>query len=490
LIEAERTGMHSFSPLHVRSRREKGRARRQDGARKRRRLFHRHLLWALLLPFAACGPPGDPAPPHIILISTDALRADHLSLYGYPRQTSPSISDLARTSFTFSNAITVIAKTGPSFATMLSGRHPQEHRVQKNRQALPADLPYLPEILKEHGYRTAAFLSNYNLSHEKGYSRGFDMFRMFPLDKRKVEAINEAFAQWARADWDQPTFIWIHYIDPHGPYTPPPDYSGMFVDDELFDGSKRVTSDYDTTDVAEQEDLLRAVPIYQRLQGEDRVAYYVAQYDAEIRYVDNAVGEIISLLRKRGLFDESVFIFTSDHGESMGEHDYYFEHGAFAYQATLHIPLIIKRPGQREGRTVDTLVSTLDVVPTLLNLAGIAPDLELKGRDLSGGAEKGASPVLIENAAEYPRKLVGLSTARYKYLKDESTGEEELYDLSNDPQETTNLSEGAPELLDRFRLRLSKTLAETRERARWEQPVVPPLDEAIAARLRALGYVQ
>ena len=268
-------------------------------------------LIAMTLGLLACEPATRP---HIILVTADALRPDHLSMNGYPRETSPVIDAFARRAWNFTEAITVIPKTCPSFATLFTGLPPAEHGVRHNRTPLPDKAPLLAEILAANGYRTAAFVSNPVLHRRAGFNRGFDVYEIF-RDGEGPEEVNRVFAKWARAEWNQPTFVWIHYIDPHGPYTPPAEFSDLFAGDSLDGGEQRAPTEYARMPGFNPNKVMGAIPKYQLLEGEDRVAFYVRQYDAEIRSVDHAFGGILTLLRDQGLFDSSAILFTADHGE-------------------------------------------------------------------------------------------------------------------------------------------------------------------------------
>jgi arylsulfatase len=445
-------------------------------------MLERLRLAGLALALAACS--GGQAP-HIVLVTADALRADHLSLFGYPRDTSPTIDAFAREANVFAQAISVIPKTAPSFATAFTGRHPEEHGVRSNFAALPAELPLLSERLRAAGYRTAAFVSNPALTEAKGFARGFDVYRLLPAEDG-VAHVNRAFLAFAEAAWSQPTFVWLHYIDPHGPYEPPPELAARFLGDEQARGAFRVPRGYDTSGAGNK--VLGAVPRYQqRADGEDRVAAYVARYDAEIRHVDAAFGEVLDALRAKGLLDGAAVVFSSDHGESLGEHDLYFEHGWFAYDACLRVPLVIKAPGQRDGRRSDAPVSNLDLLPTLLGVAGLAaPDAP--GTDLLR-APAPADPILVESSDRYPEKFHGARTPRWKYLRRERDGREELYDLASDPAETRNLAAAQPDALRELADFTASRRAEIR-RAAVAPPGEPPIDPATLEQLRRLGYVE
>ena len=201
------------------------------------------MRWLGLITLTAGLLACQPTPPHIIFVSADALRPDHLSLNGYPRETSPVIDAFAQGAWNFSQAITVLPKTCPSFATMFTGLHPSELGVRHNQAAIPAEAPMLAEILAANGYRTAAFVSNPVLHQRFGFDRGFDHYQLF-VDGEGAKEVNRAFEAWAGAQWSEPTFVWIHYIDPHGPYTPPPEFRDLFEGDSLDGGEQRAPTEY------------------------------------------------------------------------------------------------------------------------------------------------------------------------------------------------------------------------------------------------------
>jgi arylsulfatase A-like enzyme len=430
--------------------------------------------------------PGPRRAPHIVFITADALRDDHLSMNGYPRVTSRNIDSFAAGAWNFTDAVTVIPKTTPSFATMFTGWHPEVHGVRSNLETVPPQAPMLAEILRSHGYRTAGFVSNPVLDARWGFGRGFDEYRMFPLQSG-MDDMRRAFEEWARLPWDRPTFVWVHFIDPHGPYTPPPEDSAVFSGDPLDQGKDTAPIRYEPIKGFDPNKILGAIPTYQVRGNENRVSFYVREYDAEIRYVDRIFGEIISLLRARGLFDSSLVIFASDHGESLGENNYYFEHGWYAYDTSLRIPLLIKEPGQSERRGVDEQVTTLDFFPTILAAAGIENQWPGPGRNLLAPLESGRS-ALVENSGRYPERYMGLRTSRLKYLRQVPSGREELYDLATDPRETQNRAPADAAGLRAARELYAKLLGELRETAREAEEGKPGAEHI--EDLRRLGYVQ
>jgi arylsulfatase A-like enzyme len=436
--------------------------------------------------------------PHILLITADALRADHLSLNGYPRTTSPALDEFAGDAINFEQAISVIPKTGPSFATLFTGQHPNRHGVRHNNPGVPDEMPMLAEHFKALGYRTVAFTSNPVLRASKGYARGFDLYRELPSD-RGVDEVNRTYLEWSKDAWSEATFVWIHYIDPHGPYDPPAELEVEFMLDDLSQSDVRVPLDKRVEVSRGGNKILGAIPKYQQRDQEDRLAAYIARYDAEIRHVDRAFGEIIDDLKSRNLYNESAIVFTSDHGESLGEHNFYFEHGWFAFDASLRVPLLIKWPGQLDGYVRSHSVSQLDLLPTLLAIAGErSPPKDAVGIDLH--REPGdRPPIAVESALNYPERFVGLRSPEFKYLIRDRDGREEFYDLSADPSETRNLAGGENgneidqpvrnrEALDEFRRRAK----EVQRAGGFQSPSPSPpeaIDEGYRRALESLGYI-
>jgi len=446
------------------------------------------LLLLILALTVACKPQAPR--PHIFLITSDTLRADHLSVDGYLRSTSPNLDAFAREALHFEDAVTVIPKTAPAFVSLLSGRYPQYHGVRSNFVAIPGELPMLPAQLQTLGYRTVAFVGNPVLREGIGFTDGFDHFET--MNGRKgdgVTAINRAFLEWSeKIGWEHPTFVWLHYMDPHGPYTPPEALLEPFINDAHANADVReLPAAPENPPSGTVNKVLGAIPGYQQLGEEHRVAVYTARYDAEIVHMDAAFGELLDHLRGKQLFDGSALLFTSDHGESLGQDDFWFEHGWFANEGSLHVPLLFKEPGRTVGEVVSQQVSLLDVAPTLLRLAGGEAAAELPGGDLLVPLTD--RPLLIENSDEYPQKFLGLRQGGWKYLRERTSGVEQLFDLTNDPTEQQELSARHPERLEQMRKQTDELLTRA-----WQGAIPPraprPDDPGEVERLRKLGYTK
>ncbi len=337
--------------------------------------MRRGLSWiavAGLVLGAACslGTWREEARPSILVVLVDALRPDHLGCYGYGRPTSPEIDRLAARSVRFSQAVAVSSWTKPSVPSLFTSLYPSQHGVLEGSarggpraaesDVLPEEARTLAEALRERGYRTAAFVHNAHLRPAFGLAQGFDEY--LDSDESAPAMIRRVLA-WMDGERSEtgtsPFFVYLHVLDVHWPYEPPPEAARA-----LGAEAGERPDDYALRE-AVNRGLVRLSP--------EEVERIVLRYDAEIRGVDAALGELLDGLEERGLLERMVVAFTSDHGEAFLEHGT-LGHGADLYEESLRVPLILKLPGARgAGRVVAERVTTLDLMPTLLELAGVAP---------------------------------------------------------------------------------------------------------------------
>jgi arylsulfatase len=301
------------------------------------------------------------ARPNIFLITIDALRADHLGCYGYARNTSPNIDKLAKEGVVFSQCFAESCGTSYSFPTILTGKYlaVDEKYVFLNN-ILDQKFTTVAEYLRSAGYYTAAFLNNGNLKEGKGFEQGFDFYFL----AKDAQDINKRVLDFMGSRRNgKPLFIWIHYLDPHAPYSSIPEGClENFMHDQLYGKSDKVLELNPTLD----SNLFTSMGYIPRItfqEGHYNLNYYIACYDCEIRHTDFYVGELLKNMK-----DGNFIILSADHGESLGEHDHYFTHEESIYDAALHIPLIIKDSRSfKGGKRVSTVASSVDILPTILS---------------------------------------------------------------------------------------------------------------------------
>jgi choline-sulfatase len=428
-----------------------------------------------LLCFASAVTAQTPAPPHtknpnVVLITLDTVRADRMGFLGSQRKLTPNLDAFARGSVVFTHAYSQVPLTTASHATILTGTYPQFHKVNDFGVPLSEDMPYVPSILKNHGYHTAAFVGSLvldpNTRSAPGFDRGFDTFdagfhrrrpqesRYQAIERRGGEVVAHALA-WLSQHPRGPFFIWMHLYDAHDPYDPPEPYKSEYAS---------------------------------------------APYDGEIAYVDSAVGKLLTQMRLRGLYDGAMIAVMADHGEALGEHGE-STHGIFLYDETIHVPLLFKLPGEHSvGTRIKDRVELVDVVPTILQTLGFVPPHEMQGRSLlpmlkpaAKGAKGQEQATPVERPAyaesDYPHRTFGWSTLRalrtgkYLYVDSPRT---ELYDQVSDPKAEHNLSATSPALVSTLAGQLEVFRQKTSSaRAAPQVSADPELQE----KLSALGYV-
>jgi arylsulfatase A-like enzyme len=469
------------------------------------------LAAALLAPAlgpAACGPAG--RPPNVLLVVVDTLRADHLTSWDYARDTAPNLHAFAGSALRFTHAQTPRAKTSPAVASLMTGLYPHDHGVRDLTTPLRPDIPLLAEAFRDAGYTTCGIVGNYVLQDARsGLARGFDTWvedlpdasgvppdhvpqrtargltdgalvalGLSPSDDAPPEsaprsALETAGPREPIAEGNRPWFLYLHYMDPHGSYAPPSEHD-VFAPDATDppalvgasmpqDGNPphplRV-ADYNIPDDCRLPD------------GTVDAACVLARYDGEIRYADAEIGRLLEALAAAGRLENTLVVITADHGESLGEHNEWFEHGYSAYEDTCRVPLLIDGPGIADG-TTSADVSLVDLAPTLAELAGL-PDFRAAGPVPDTVGVQGESlAALVRDPPARPKpravfcekieradldgtvqqKAVRLgdwkAIRRYGHVTTDDGRElkllsEELYDLAQDPGETRNLADSPP----------------------------------------------
>lgn len=467
----------------------------------------------LLLTVVAIAGPASAATPataariNVILITVDTLRADHVGVYGHRLDTTPALDRFAKRAVRFDDATVQWPQTWPSIASMMTGMYPATTTIRfKPQRSLPQRLKTLAEILKDVGYRTAAVVANVTLGKEFAFDQGFDEYVESWVDqlvrrtgkttftnvpgrvKRFTNATivtDKALAIIDEMGENKPFFLWLHYIDPHGPYLPPKEYRSLFKDAyPLEPAPARRFPGYQS-----QEDARVA-------SGLHDVGFYKAQYDRSIRYFDDELGRLLATIDTKPWKQRTLVVLTADHGEGLGEHRYYFQHGAVPYQTTARVPLLMALDGHLPaGEVVRQPVGLIDVVPTILDLVG-APPLPLAGGSLVPlmRGDIGAAPRYVFMEAGHrpawqlivrrgPWKLVLIRDQRDKRRFD--LPDLALFNLQTDPGETKNVIEEQPGVAEELKTAMVK----------WQNGIehgelgaVKSLDPATREMMRALGY--
>jgi len=322
-----------------------------------------------------------------ILIVDDTLRADHLGCYGYHRNTSPSIDKFASNNIFFENAFTVSPKTYTSMPALFTGLYPMNSGMIDTRQWMQNDeLESFVEVLPKN-YERFAVVSNPWLTRNRGY-KWFSMGNFQCIPEYVQGEVSEVGLEWLKKrDSKKPFFLWLHYFNPHGPYTPVGAFNEMFVEDSFYDPTKKLHFEYLGDDLKAflkldegKTPLIGYVPY---INGKDNPDYYIAQYDAEIRQTDTEIGKIFNFLKESGLTDNTMIVFTSDHGESLGENNCFCDHGNLVDNANIRIPLLISHPDIKSPQRINSLIENVDISPTILSELGLKFSNKVDGMNFS-----------------------------------------------------------------------------------------------------------
>jgi arylsulfatase A-like enzyme len=409
------------------------------------------------------------------LISIDTLRADHLGCYGYERDTSPFLDELAAGGARFANATINTHGTTPSHATILSSLYQEAHGVQAGSdppRAIPPEVALLPEILRSHGYATLGITGGGNVGREFGFARGFDEFddRAHSV-KVGVRRALRRIAHHLEAPEPRPLFVFLHTYEVHSPYAPPQAYHSLFGP---------TSSDFEPT----SRNLLAIVNDARTALSSADLSHVVAMYDAGIRHTDDVLRSFFEELAELGFLEDAVVAVTSDHGEEFAEHGGLL-HRALLYQEILTVPLIFSGRGVAPGLVDRSPVSSVDIAPTLLALANLPVPADMQGRPLLGASGERVGPERV-TVAQYGPHLYAVRSGEWKLIETHDPPGLELYHLASDPGEQADVAGEQPQIVAELRRELA---AWRRRHARSLTPVTADLDPEAVERLRALGYV-
>ncbi|HEV2117498.1 MAG TPA: sulfatase-like hydrolase/transferase [Terriglobales bacterium] len=418
------------------------------------------LIFAAMASAAPRPEAASRAPVNLLLVTIDTLRPDHLGCYGDRQVHTPNIDSLADAGTRFEHAYTPVPITLPSHTVIMTGTYPMYsgmHDFSGNR--LNPQQPTLASILKAQGYATGAVLGSAVLDHRFGLNQGFDFYydhfdfnrledANLDLMKRPGNQVVDQALQWLAANERKPFFLWVHLYDPHTPYEPPPPF--------------------------------------------DR-EYRGRPYDGEIAFADVQVGRLLRFLKEKQLYGRTLIVLTGDHGESLGEHGEK-NHGFFIYDATLHIPFIVKLPaGERHEATVADPFSTVDLLPTVLSVLKVPTPSDTQGGsvlpEILGKQRPTALPAQLYSESFLPllhfdwSDLRGIQVGKYHFI---DVPKPELYDLSADPGELHNIYEQKPAIAQELKAQLNAL--EQKYTAGTRQAQSMPLDPVLSERLKSLGY--
>ncbi|HEX4495936.1 MAG TPA: sulfatase [Thermoanaerobaculia bacterium] len=457
------------------------------------RRLHLPVLAAALL-LLACHRPAartrPQRPRNVILILVDTLRADRLSAYGYARATSPAVDAFAREAVKFDANRTQAPCTFPSVNSILTSRWPAAFLGQPDQKlGIPAGIPSLAEILHQRGFHTVAISaspivrrspSRFNPSG--GFERGFDVFHEDCVWK-PAECVNAAAAEHLK-EGPKPLFLYLHFIDPHGPYQPPPGWRRKYATGRP---DKAWVRRGDPNPIGDWLYKGKPNPGF----TPDDVRYLKDLYDAEISYFDAQFATLQASLRRTGLLDDSIVVFIADHGEEFLEHGD-VKHCRNLFDTTLHVPLLVRVPGAAP-RIVARPVQSLDVVPTVLDYLGINLGINLgvdakgqpfEGRSLRGAIEGSEKADAGEIQYGLEGSLRSASDGHFKLIQDLDGDPPLLFDLQTDPGETKNV------LTSQRRAYAALHDALTRWLARTEGKGTTDAARAAQEKLRSLGYIE
>jgi arylsulfatase A-like enzyme len=440
------------------------------------------VLLAASLGGAACGaPPGLVLRVPVIIVDVDTLRADHLGCYGYGRPTSPNIDAFAREANRFDWVFAQAPNTPPSQSSILTGLYPSAHGRIQDAEVLPEGVVTLAEVMRDFGYRTAAFVDGANMSADFGMAQGFDEY---DDEAGGLKTIGPKVNEWLGQQASEGFLLFIHTYDAHAPYDDSPEpFNSMFLkglelpSEDFRKRMTRIMEDRRLSKFTERPFCLSSAEL----------EYAKATYDGGIRYVDEWFGSFCDVLRERGLYENSIIVFISDHGDEFEEHDSVFHERLYA--AVTRIPLLIRLPGPPLGQVIEQTVESIDLMPTLLELVGASSPRFLHGRSLLPLIQGGVTfDELAFSESPFFGRRIAVANRHHRLIFTESGAADELYGYRSDPLEQKNrigddsqVAAGLAAEVGRW-----KSLVEGKG---FAAVTVTDIAPETAAQLRALGYL-
>lgn len=420
---------------------------------------------------------------NIVVIAIDTLRADHLSCYGYKRKTSPFLDSYAQNGVLFENFYAPGIPTQPSFTTFYTGQHPLIHRIvgHGGKVELDEKTPAFTEELQKAGYITAAVDNLWRMKH--WFIRGYEFYIDPSVHAKYMQMVdcdtqNSRVIPWIKEHKKDKFFLFVHYWDPHTPYTPPDKYLHLFYEGDPCDPSNHSLDDFyeNCPYISWIERTFKLVTSSNKKVTD--ASFIEALYDGEIRYVDDGIKRVIEVIEEEGLAKDTLVIIFSDHGESLTEHGIYFDHHGL-YENVIHVPLIMVGGSVPSGKRVNQLVQHIDLAPTILEYAKVKVPESMEGKSLW--------PLIRGEKTEYYDKLIteestrmckwSISKEGYKLIlarEEDIYGfpPRELYNLRKDPEERFNLAEEKKDISDQLEQELEDWIAQAlKQRGRKIDPL-------------------
>jgi arylsulfatase A-like enzyme len=416
---------------------------------------------------------------NIILISIDTLRADHLGCYGYSANTTPNIDKFSKDSVLFKNTIAQASSTEPAHASIFTSLIPSHHGAFfSTKKPIPPEIVTMAEILKENGYKTISYNGGGQVAAELGFDQGFDLYSSFPdkmdhLDRVFIKKV-ESVIDWIKNNPNEKFFAFLHTFEVHHPYTPKKEYLHMF--DNSYQGalpghiSRKLLGNINEGRM--------------KMSAEDK-QHIINAYDGEIFSMDKAFGVLLDFLKKQGLYEDTLIVFTSDHGEEFGEHGTMGWHGHTLYDEQLKVPLIIKLTNSKHASTIiGEQARSLDILPTVLDVLNIPPLECFEGVSLLGWLNKRNRTALFAvSQQDTPRQThpTSIRTNKWKLY------DEKLFDLESDPLEQKEVQTGYKRIRKELRSELDYILSLNQSA---EENTSVDLSEETLKTLKSLGYLQ
>lgn len=423
----------------------------------------------------------------VILISVDTLRPDFLGCYDSSIQTTPAIDSLANEGVVFEGALCNYPKTTPSHTSMLSGLYPWSHGVRENNQKIPDEVVLLPEILQSRGWKTGGFVSLTTVKGIYGFDRGFDVYDDKLVirgpaatgghERRCMDTMEPAL-EWLGRHKEDKVFMFLHLGDPHGPYLAPIKYRR-----DLTPPDKTKTLPLGRDNYA-----VNAIPKYQVIKDHTEIDFYVQRYQAEINYLDDCMKLFLDKLKEMEIYDRTMIVFTSDHGEAMGEHQQWFQHGSSLFYEQVRVPLVITYPGSKAGR-VSGIAESVDLLPTILEYLKIEVPPEIEGKSLLACLVDPSQPAKSTWYGDL-NYIEGIERDSMKLLLHKQSKSQVLFDITADPHELIDQSKKYQEVRD-IMVRELNSFIKSRRGLKAKRPHMTDQQRSDEIKaLKTLGYLE